>query len=114
MDISLYQKTTTKRPVLLPVLAAANVAFAIVCLVAWPHVAHWLEPIVRWISGQSIGLHPRPMSLPFMLVWLVPAGAGIFGWTLAECGAVALARPITLFPLIYAAAVFVTIADLVY
>jgi hypothetical protein len=112
MDISLYQKTTTKRPVFVPALAAANVLFALVCLVAWPHVAVWLEPIVSWVSGQSIGLHPRPMSLPFLLVWLVPAGAGIVGWTLTECGALALARPITLFPLLYAAAaVFLAVVD---
>lgn len=108
MRLSLYEKTTGEISTTLMSLVAANLAFALVSVLAWPQVAGWIEPGVIWSVGVGVGEgHPRAFEYPFLAIWMVPAFAGIIGWLLLKCEAPSLAWPIVLSPSLYAILVVV-------
>lgn len=73
---------TRQQPFAVTVLMFINFGCSAALIFAWPDLAPRLAAPFGWAFGKAIATKLSIWELPFMLMWIVPAGSAIAGWIL--------------------------------
>lgn len=99
--LSYYDGKKKVRSGLVRTLMWLNGLVAVSVVAYWTGVSLVLEEPFRWATGLGVGTSPSLFEYPYVLLWIVPAGAAVIGWLSIHAELPALGRFVGIYPLLF-------------